>query len=287
MMGARRRYRSSVALPMSAAALSAPPPSPEEELDRLLAVQAPGVARHTLADGRTVWVRKAGPRHGRWRYWLMGVVSDLLRLDVLAPIPNLGGQAAIATEARRLRALHGAGLGVPHLLAVRADGLMMSDLSGGAATARSLGDALASANCADAALVLWRSGLEAISAVHAQGTYLSQAFARNLVLQADGRVGFIDFEDDPGQSLDLPHCQARDWLGYLHSTALTLRSAGAFDEAAAHWRACIAAQSEPVQTVVRHSARRMAWLQRLPEDRRWGRDLQRLQAAAALLNRAV
>ena len=34
MMGARRRYRSSVALPMSAAALSAPPPSPEEELDR-------------------------------------------------------------------------------------------------------------------------------------------------------------------------------------------------------------------------------------------------------------
>lgn len=270
--------------------MSAPTHTPlpfDQDLARLLARQAHGIARHTLADGRVVWVRKAGPRHGPWRYWLLGLVSGWLRLDVLAPVPNRGGEAAIATEARRLQALEAAGLTVPRLLAVRTDGLMLSDLSGGSIAPRSLGDALDEARSGTDALAVWRPGLDAIAAVHARGMYLSQAFARNLLVLPDGGIGFIDFEDDPGQSLDTAHCQARDWLGYLHSTVLTLRAIGVFDAAVTHWSTCLAAQSAPVQALVHHSARRMAWLQRLPEDRRWGRDLQRLQAAATLLNRAV
>lgn len=262
-------------------------PSPATELSRLLALQPPGVARHTLADGRRVWVRKAGPRHGRWRYWLLGGLTTALRLDALAPVPNLGGEGAIAAEAARLCALGALGLPVPQLLAAQPDGLMQSDLAEGQENPVTLDDALGTAPTPDTALALWQRGLDAITTAHARGAYLSQAFARNLLVLADGRIGFIDFEDDPGQTLDLPHCQARDWLGYLHSTALTLRTAGVFEPAAARWTACLAAQSGPVQAVVRHSARRMAWLQRLPDDRRWGRDLQRLQAAATLLNRAA
>ena len=64
----------------------------------------------------------------------------------------------------------------------------------------------------------------AIAAVHARGAYLSQAFARNLMHCPDGVIGFIDFEDDPGETLSIAECQARDWLSYLHSTALPLRA---------------------------------------------------------------
>jgi hypothetical protein len=202
-------------------------------------------------------------------------------------VPNLGGEAAIAAEAGRLQALGAAGLPVPHLLALQHDGLMLSDLAEGQTQPVTLDDALLAAVTPEATLALWQRGLDAIAGAHARGAYLSQAFARNLLVLADGRIGFIDFEDDPGQTLDLPHCQARDWLGYLHSTALTLRTAGVSEPAATRWVSCLAAQSGPVQAVVRHSAHRMAWLQRLPEDRRWGRDLQRLQAAATLLSRAA
>jgi hypothetical protein len=264
-----------------------PIPTPAIELARLLPAQPPGVARHTLADGRRVWVRKAGPRHGRWRYWLLGGLTSALRLDALAPVPNLGGEAAIAAEAARLRALGALGLPVPDLLAARPDGLMQSDLAQGQDNPVTLDEALGSAPTPEAMLALWQLGLDAIAAAHTHGAYLSQAFARNLLVLADGSIGFIDFEDDPGQTLDLPHCQARDWLGYLHSTALALRAAGVFEPAATRWATCLAAQAGPVQAVVRHSARRMAWLQRLPQDRRWGRDLQRLQAAATLLNQAA
>ena len=66
--------------------------------------QQPLVARYMLA-GEQVWLKRAGPRHGMWRYRLLGAAAGVLRLPVLRPVPNLGGRPAIATELRRLRTL--------------------------------------------------------------------------------------------------------------------------------------------------------------------------------------
>ena len=68
------------------------------------------VASHRF-DGERVWLKKAGPRHGAWRYRVLGLIAATLRLDVLRPVPNPGGQAAIAIEARRLRELDAPGRG--------------------------------------------------------------------------------------------------------------------------------------------------------------------------------
>jgi tRNA A-37 threonylcarbamoyl transferase component Bud32 len=262
-----------------------PPDSFAAFLAQSLPAQRRNVARHLLPGGDAVWVKKAGPSHGPWRYWLLDGLARLLRLDVLRPVPNPGGEAAIAQEARRLRTLAALGLRVPAVLAQQPDGLLLADLGTAGLPGQSLWDELASASHLGATAILgpWQDGLSAIGRVHAQGSYLSQAFARNLVRCADGVIGYIDFEDDPLATLPLTHCQARDWLSYLHSTAQLLADAGALQEAAVLWQEQVATASAAVQAELAHGRRRMGWMQRLPVDRRWGGDLQRLGAAARLL----
>ena len=252
-------------------------------LRRMLGQQTQGVASHRIGPER-VWLKKAGPRHSRFRYQLLALIARTLRLDMLTPVPNLGGEAAIATESRRLRALAESGLRVPRVLAQSPQGLLISDLgqNGRAATVfnERLEQAVASGPVA--LLSTWREGLAAIAAVHARGAYLSQAFARNLMHCPDGVIGFIDFEDDPGETLSIAECQARDWLSYLHSTALPLRASKP-EGAGEAWRATLAQADPAVRERIALAARRMRWLRSLPAHRRWGRDTQRVRAVARLL----
>ena len=76
------------------------------ELTRLAAQQSNNIARYTLSDGRTVWIRKAKPHNPAWRYALLGMITKPLHLGVLKPVPNLGGEKAIAVESTRLRTLY-------------------------------------------------------------------------------------------------------------------------------------------------------------------------------------
>ena len=77
------------------------------------ALQTPNVASYRLGPEQ-VWLKKAGPRHSMARYRLLGLLAWLTRLQVLRPVPNLGGSTAIATEARRLHSLAALGLNVRH-----------------------------------------------------------------------------------------------------------------------------------------------------------------------------
>lgn len=253
-------------------------------LQAQLAGQSANVASYALGDEQ-VWLKKAGPRHGMWRYRVLGALAGLARLDVLRPVPNLGGPEAIATEARRLRDLRARGLRVPLVLAQQADGLLLRHLGRQGEPTPSLADEMQAAVARGPAAVqaLWLQGLLALDHVHATGTCLSQAFARNLVRCPDGIVGYIDFEDDPAASLPLAQCQARDVLCYVHSTALYLREGGALEAARPLWAAWLEQRGPAVRSVLAQSIARMAWLRHLPQGRRLGRDLQRARAAHDLL----
>ncbi len=259
-------------------------------LGRTLPTQTSRIASHRF-DGERVWLKKAGPPHGRWRYQLQAVGAALLRFDLMAPIPNPGGEAAIAVEGARLDRLATAGLRVPALLAQQADGLLLSDL-GESASASSQTPLLAQLQQAERAagagpanvLALWHEGLAAIADVHARGHYLSQAFARNMICCPDGAIGFVDFEDDPAATLSFAQCRARDWLNYLHSTAALIDACDP-QAAAERWHTALAAADAGVAPLLATTARRMGWLRHLPADRRWGRDTQQVRAAARLLTR--
>ncbi|MDM0036521.1 hypothetical protein QTI33_30610 [Variovorax sp. J22P271] len=267
---------------------SGAPPLPEDYAEFLrltLPQQDKAVASHRFGSER-VWLKKAGPRHGKLRYHLLAAIAGALRLDVLKPVPNPGGEAAIAIEAERLRQLGAAGLRVPAVLAQQADGLLISDLGQSGRPPVVLQERLDQAAAAGpvALLATWREGLAAIAVVHARQTYLSQAFDRNLVACPDGTIGYIDFEDDPGETLPLAECQARDWLSYLHSTAMLVDAASPH-AAAAQWHEVLDQASEDVRDRLAIAAGRMRWLRHLPAGRRWGRDTQRVRAVARLLAR--
>ncbi len=248
--------------------------------------QEPLVACYTLA-GEQVWLKRAGPRHGMWRYRMMGAAAAALRLPVLRPVPNLGGRPAIATELRRLRTLGALGLRVPQVLAACDDAFLMRDLGTPGRPTPSLGDEIEAAVAAGpaAVLALWRLGLQTLDAVHGRRQCLSQAFARNMVRCPDGAIACIDFEDDPLSALPMALCQLRDALAFAHSTALPLLQAGAQQQARTLWNDWLAQplRGAGFQEALQDTLQRLAWLRHLPQDRRWGRDAQRMRAAHDLL----
>lgn len=256
-----------------------------EFLNRTLPGQTCNIARHRMADGRFVWLKKANAPHSIWRYRMQGWLTHAMGLHALAPVPNRGGTLAIEQEAARLRELGALRLPVPQLLAQNPQGLLMSDLTDGREPADSLGDELArKASCgASIFLPVWQDGLGAIAQFHAKGTCLSQAFARNMVRTPDGGIGCLDFEDRPQDVLTLPHCQARDWLSYLYGTAQLLREADAITPAAGCVASHLQHAAPETRHAVAHTARRTHWMRHLPRSRRWGRDVQRLSAMAQLL----
>ena len=247
--------------------------------------QAALLASYPLGTAQ-VWLKKAGRRNSIWAYRALALIAWLARMPALQPVPNLGGQAAIATEVQRLQTLAAAGLRVPQVLAVQPDAFLMGHLGVAGQHTPSLADELESAVRAaqtEHALALWQEGLGFLASVHAHGQCLSQAFARNIVRCADGALGAVDFEDDPSAVLPLALCQLRDYLAYIHSTALYLQEAGLVPQAQQAWRTTLASLSLTLQADIAHTATRMAWLRHLPTDRRWGRDAQRLRAAYALV----
>ena len=236
-------------------------------------------------QGDQVWVKRSVAPRPRWHFWLLGMFASAVRLPALAPVPNPGGEQAVRTEARRLRDLAARGLRVPPVLAELPEGFLMEHLGRAGQPTPSLAEEMNenTGSRPDQVLALFEQGLKAVGRVHAVGTCLSQGFARNLVRCPDGVIGFVDFEDDPQAALPMAQCQLRDILCYLHSAAVYLLEAGRLDAARAPWQAWLAGRPPAVRALVVESARRMRWLRHLPEDRRWGRDLQRARAAWALL----
>ena len=262
---------------MSAVALSA------HELQQIAA--APGwrggsvVVLELPAAGKVVVKGMRRARHPA-RHWLLNGIAQLLGLPFLKAAPILGGAQAQQTEVTRLRALHAAGARVPAVLHVGADHFVMQWLG-----REHLANLLAAGHPASAAL--WREGGQALVRLHAAGQYLSQGFARNMIVddaQGPARLaGMIDFEDDPLQVMQLPDAQVRDWLAYLHSTLWLLPLAPAeVDACLGDW---LGAESPALRARFAQACRTLAWLRVLPRQRRWGRDTVALQAAAAAAHR--
>ena len=268
--------------PATAATVFAHPAHPPETYAAFLRAQLPRQQGNVVPyeiDGERVWLKKAGTPHSIWRYRVLGLAARTLRLAALQPVPNLGGQEAIATEVRRLRALHALGLRVPQVLAAEPEGFLMQNL----ATRGTLIDEMDAARDPQTILTIWQQGLQALAQVHAAGACLSQAFARNMVRCSDGVVGFLDFEEDPAAVLPLPLCQARDALHYAHSCAIYLTESGTLAAGHALWADWLAHSSPAMQAALATDLPRLHWLRLLPQSRSLGRDLQRVRAAYDLL----
>lgn len=234
----------------------------------------PRVQRVEHQNGLAI-LKRQRPAHGAWRYALMRFAARVSGVQTLLPVPAHGGARAQAIELRRLRELRAAGVNVPAVLRDSGQEIVLQFVGDQALVERFKLDAATG-------LAAWRRGLDAIADVHARGQYLSQAFARNM-LEHDARIWFIDFEDDPLETMSLVQAQTRDWLAYLHSSIWLLKAPRA--ALLEVWDATARAMPGPVLQCLRNDTRRLLWLRQLPTRRRpWGRDVVSLQALAAFLH---
>ena len=241
--------------------------------------------RYPLAH-ETLWVKRANQGNPALNYWLLNTLASLFGTPVLRPVPNPGGSATIQTEVRRLRSFYARGLRVPEVLATCDQAFVMRHLGRPGEESPSLSNAIegAIAQGADATLALWLRGLQALQNVHAKGEVLSQAVARNMVVCADGEIGFVDFEDDPAAHLPRAVCMARDALNYAQSTALFLEQAGALPAAQKHWAAFVQQLPDDAQQVLHRTVKKLGWVRFLPRSKRLGRDALRIRIAWELLH---
>jgi hypothetical protein len=212
-----------------------------------------------------------------WRYRVLNGVARVVGLPLLRAAPARGGARAQAIEVTRLQSLAAAGVAVPQLLHVDKDFFVQSWL----------GEArLDQLLRKKAAFTWWQRGLHTLVDVHARDQYLSQAFARNFVAVGD-TLAMIDFEDDPLEVMTLEQAQARDWLAYLHASALAFRSQLPAPRAdcIALLRAELARERAPVRQLVTDTAQCLRWLRRIPagDGRGWRRHISILQTAVGLM----
>lgn len=202
-------------------------------------------------QGQVAWRKTyADGGHRRRIAALRWVARRLGANALLAPMP-LSPELACRTEQAMINRLAALGANVPPLLAVSDRELLLGDLGPTLAmVCRAEPDAGKRRD-------LVQLGLDALAELHARGGYLSQAFARNLTVR-DGRIGFIDLEEDPGTMMSLPAAQARDVLFYAHSTARFL--SGQVGEHVRLLQAHLARETPEVRDEVARVASRLCWL---------------------------
>jgi tRNA A-37 threonylcarbamoyl transferase component Bud32 len=227
-------------------------------------------------DDRKIVVKQPEAPLKHWGYPVLNALAQLLGQPMLRAVPAPGGQAAQGIEVARLRALAAAGVSVPEVLHVSERWFALSYLG-----ARSVDQLLR--HDAQNGQRYWEDALQAIRELHRLGQTASQCFARNLIWH-EGKVSFIDFEDDPINVMPLASAQARDWLLFLHSTAFTLNFA-TNEEYALRFMHYLRQDDATVRQQVEKAAHTFGWLRFLPKQRKpWGRDVMSAQRAADILH---
>ncbi len=210
------------------------------------------------------------------RFWLLSAIGKLFRGPLIKPVPAHGGAKSQEIELERIAALHAAGISVPIVLHVAKDYFVMQAFKGLPL------DSMVS-GAGPKAQAAFEQGLNAIAQVHAAGQYLSQGFARNMLVN-EHALCFIDFEDDPLQVMTLAQAQARDYLLYLLSVVWLNRAMHTPWKAA--WCSCKKAMNPQVRELIENTASGLLWMRHLPQTRKpFGRDALQLQALAEFMDR--
>ncbi|TVP50145.1 MAG: hypothetical protein EA345_05435 [Halomonas sp.] len=171
--------------------------------------QQASMAPHVF-NGQKVWLKRQAKRNTRIAYLPLKLLAKWLKVDALRPVPNLGGAQSIITESSRIKSLSQAGVRVPVILAESPDALLLADAGTSNQAAVTLLEKLTEANDPHTVDHYLNVSFQALNSVHKRNCYLSEAFARNILI-AEGEPVFIDFETDPHEYHSLTNCKVRDW----------------------------------------------------------------------------
>ncbi|MEH6421745.1 hypothetical protein [Pseudomonas sp. CGJS7] len=167
-------------------------------------------------QGRTAWLKSYGGGSRRLRLRALELTARRLGVPALRPPPHRVGAGARETEQRRLLELAACEVRVPSILGEGDTYLLLSDI----------GETLSARlrrSSPDQAYALVHRAARTLADAHARGGYIGQPLARNLTIDEHGRIGFIDFEEDPGEVMSVQQAQIRDWLIFAAGTSRYFR----------------------------------------------------------------
>ncbi|MCL7714389.1 serine/threonine protein phosphatase [Stenotrophomonas mori] len=162
-------------------------------------------------EGQRAWLKHYGESSRALALGLLNFVARRFRLDALRPPPHRGGAQAREVEARRLLELKAQGVNVPAVIGEGKAALLLEH------TGASFNTCLREADAAGRDRLV-AAAIAAIASAHRDGAYFGQPLPRNMTWDGHS-VGFIDFEEDPLEVMDLDRAQARDWLMFGYGVA--------------------------------------------------------------------
>ena len=230
-----------------------------------------------------VWIKRYGMERPPVWTRIQPLLARLSGKAFLRPSPRLDRAGMIAREVRRIAAFHRRGIPVPTVLHAGTAGLVLSDASPNVA-ARLAGLKAKDPAAHEALLVRCAADL---GALHAAGLCHGRPHPRDFFLSG-GRIGFMDFEEEPEAVMPLSTAQARDlWLLFLQIVSRALDGEETAGRAFAAWKAAApaAAQAELARLVA--FLAKFLWLTRLIGRVHMGSDLRRFLAATRYLSQVL
>ena len=233
-----------------------------------------------IYNDQKVWLKKASKRHSTWIYLPLQWASKLLGLEMLAPVPNHGGIEAVQCEMRRIQALRDLGIQAPNIVATREDAFLMLDAATEGSKVVELESALKKEKDSARKIELYRHAISALRDIHNKNAYLSEAFARNILVDDAMNFSFIDFETDPATVHSLENCFSRDWLCFIFSTARCFK-AEELNQASTLLTQALKEEQQSYADVCRVGAK-LSWILKLKPEK-LGSDGERLRKCIYLL----
>ncbi|NTE85196.1 lipopolysaccharide kinase InaA family protein [Agrobacterium rubi] len=231
----------------------------------------------------SVWIKRQGAEKAPWWLKLQSLAASALPYKFLKPSPTLAPGAMMAREKRRMIAFGDKGFPVPEIIYASETAIVLSDV--GPTVQRTLKSKRRGGDASHDALLI--DCAAAIGDLHAAGLCHGRPHVRDFFL-SDGRIGFMDFEEEPEAAMPLETAQARDlWLLFLPLSTLAQNGRDTLDAAYNAWasRAPKAAIAELRRLV--HVLSRFLPLARLIGRVQIGSDLQRFIVATEYLKNAV
>ena len=162
-------------------------------LETTVTTQQDSIQAYELSTGK-VWLKKASERHGLWLYTPLKWLAKIFNLGAITPVPNQGGSAAIQCEYHRIQTLNSIGISTSNVLAISEKGILLEDIGSQHQTqVIQLDQALAQCqNDIASKSLLFSQAIQAIQYIHSQKGYLSEAFARNILVDQNHQFKYIN-----------------------------------------------------------------------------------------------
>ena len=230
-----------------------------------------------------VWMKLQGTEKSiLWRH-LQSPLSKLLPYAFLRPSPMLDAEGMNAREISKIEAFVAKGILVPEIVYRTDRAVVVRDVG------PSIADRLYLLREKDSVLheALIVQSFDALGEMHAAGLCHGRPHLRDFFLK-DGKIGFLDFEEEPELVMPLATAQARDlWLLLLTTSMIILEPQKTVANAYEQWRL---RAPEATQVELRQMIAVLACflpIVRLIGRVRMGSDLQRFILATEFLKTAL